>query len=149
MKAAKTWILIADGGRARILENDGPGKGLKQVEGMVFDHELPPTHELVRDRQPRSFESVGHARHPVDTGLDPHRKEKEKFAVELAGVLADAAGKKSFDRLVIVAPAKAMGELRAAISPSVREKVLGDVVLDLTKTPNDEVGKHLGDVIKL
>lgn len=149
MKATKTWILIADGGRARILENDGPGHGLKPVEGMTFAHQLPPTHELVRDRQPRAFEFVGHARHAIDIGLDPHRKEKEKFATELAAVLTSEAAKKSFDRLVIVAPAKALGELRAALTAPVREKVQNEIVKDLTKTPNDEVANDIGDVIIL
>jgi protein required for attachment to host cells len=116
---------------------------------MTFDHALPPTHELVRDRQTRSFESVGHTRHPVGTGLDPHRKEKEKFAVELAGVLAGEAAKKSFDRLVIVAPAKAMGELREALSEPVRKTVHHEIVLDLTKTPNDDIARHIGGVVIL
>jgi protein required for attachment to host cells len=149
MKATKTWILIADGGRARILENDGPGRGLRPVEGMTFAHPLPRTHELVRDHEPRSFESVGRARHPVDTGLDPHRKEKEKFAVDLASLLAGEASKKAFDRLVIVAPAKAMGELRAALPKPVKDKVHKEIVRDLTKTPDHEVEKHLGDVVAL
>jgi len=149
MKPTKTWILIADGGRARILENDGPGHGLKPVEGMTFNHALPPTHELVRDRQPRAFESVGHTRHAIDTGLDPHRKEKEKFAMELAAVLASEAAKKSFDRLVIIAPAKALGELRAALSEPVREKVHNEIVMDLTKTPDEDIASHISDVIIL
>src|SRR5262249_34094570 len=29
MKPTRTWILIADGARARILRNDGPGKGVQ------------------------------------------------------------------------------------------------------------------------
>ena len=149
MKATKTWILIADGGRARILENDGPGHGLKPVDRMTFVHPLPPTHELVRDRQPRAFESVGHARHAIDIGLDPHRKEKEKFATELAAVLASEAAKRSFDRLVIVAPAKALGELRAALSEPVSKKVQYEIVMDLTKVPNEDVARHISDVIIL
>lgn len=149
MKPKKTWVLIADGGRARILENNGPGSGLEEVTGMTFTHDLPPTHELARDRQPRSFESVGSARHPVDTGLDLHRKEKELFAGELAQTLEKELAKKSFDALVIVAPAKAMGELRAAISEKVRAKVGKELVADLTKTPDAELVSHLGEVIRL
>ncbi len=144
MKAKTTWVLIADGGHARVLQSTGAGRRLEEVAGMSFSHELPPTHELVRDRQTRSFESVGHTRHPVSTGLDPHRKEKEKFAVELAGILEQQV--KAFDRLVVVAPAKAMGELRDALSESVRKKVEKEVVKDLTKTPDSEIASHLGMV---
>lgn len=30
MKAKRSWFLAADGGKARILENLGPGKGLHE-----------------------------------------------------------------------------------------------------------------------
>jgi hypothetical protein len=33
MKPTRTWVLIADGARARILENDGPNHGLTAIEG--------------------------------------------------------------------------------------------------------------------
>ena len=36
MKKTVTWVLIADGAQARVLENTGPGKGLRQVEGLDF-----------------------------------------------------------------------------------------------------------------
>lgn len=141
MKTKTTWVLIADGGRARILQSTGAGR-LEPVAGMHFTHELPPTHDLVSDRQTRSFESVGHTRHPVSTGLDPHRKEKEKFAIELAAILEQQV--KAFNKLIVVAPAKAMGELRDALSEAVRQKVEKEVVKDLTKTPDSEVASHLG-----
>jgi protein required for attachment to host cells len=149
MRAKRTWVLIADGGRARILENDGPGHGLKAVEGMTFSRDLPPTHELVRDRQPRSYESTGHMRHPIEVGEDPHRKQKAKFAAELASVLDRHAADKSFDRLVIVAPAKALGDLRSAFTDQVRRLVYNEVIMDLTKTPNEDVAAHLDGVLVL
>jgi protein required for attachment to host cells len=142
MKTKTTWVLIADGGRARILQSTGAGRPLEPVAGMRFTHKLPPAHDLVSDRQTRSFESVGHARHPVSAGLDPHRKEKEKFAVELAAILEQQV--KVFNRLIVVASAKAMGELRDALSESVRKKVEKEVVKDLTKTPDSEIASHLG-----
>ena len=36
MKPTRTWILIADGARARILENLGPGKGVHEVPDMTI-----------------------------------------------------------------------------------------------------------------
>ncbi|UXN75484.1 host attachment protein [Devosia sp. A8/3-2] len=35
MKKTVTWILIADGTQARVLENTGPGKGLRQWRGWI------------------------------------------------------------------------------------------------------------------
>ena len=149
MKATRTWVLIADAGRARVLENDGPGHGLIPVERMGMTHELPRTHELVADRQPRSIESVGHARHAIDAGMDPHRKEKQKFASEIAAVLDKELAGNAFDRLVIVAAPQALGDLRAAISEAVQKRVHNEIALDLTKTPNEDVARHLGHILAL
>ena len=147
MKSHRTWVLIADGGRARILAQERPGQKLAPVEGMAFTHDLPKSSDLVSDRQPRSFESVGKARHPIDTGLDPHRKEKEKFAHELASMLEAQAERKAFASLVIVAPAKALGEIRAALPAHVRSMVKKEIPKDLTKTPDVEIARHLEDAI--
>jgi protein required for attachment to host cells len=143
MKPKRTWVLVADAGRARILEGDGSGH-LVQVEGLSFETELPPTHELVADRQPRSIESVGGARHAISKGEDPHRKEKRKFVETIAHVLEERLDRNSFDRLVVVAPPQALGDLRGALAERVRARVVTEVAKDLTKTPTIEIPGHLG-----
>ena len=50
MKTGKTWILIADGGHARVLETTGMGHDLSQVQLMASASELPPSRELGTDR---------------------------------------------------------------------------------------------------
>lgn len=144
MKHRRTWVLIADAGRARILEGDGSGKGLKPVEGMRFETDLPPTHELVNDRQSRSFESVGSARHAISGGVDPHRKEKRRFVEDIAKVLSEKLDQKAYDRLVVVAPPQALGDFRDAIPENVRTRIVNEVAKDLTKTKNEDVAGILG-----
>jgi protein required for attachment to host cells len=144
MASEEIWVLVADGSRARILRKDeGNRKQLRTIEGMTFSHELPKTSEVVRDRLPRTFESVGDTRHGVATEVDPHREEKRKFAGELADALDAELVKKSFDRLVIVAPAQMLGDLRSALTPAVRARTATEVVLDLTKVPDAEIASHL------
>ena len=50
MKKTVTWVLIADGAQARVLENTGPGKGLKQVEGLDWSIEPLQAQDIVTDR---------------------------------------------------------------------------------------------------
>jgi protein required for attachment to host cells len=148
MASKKTWILVADGGRARILEReDGGRKQLRTIEGMTFAHDLPKTSDVARDRLPRTFESVGATRHAVGPDVDPHRAEKRKFANELADRLDAEVAKQSFDRLIIVAPAQMLGDLRSALTPAVRERTTADVVMDLTKVPDAEIASHLNNFI--
>jgi len=147
MKAVRTWILLADGARARILENTGPGHGLTPVEGMVFQGDHGATHDLVSDREGRSYSFHGPGRSAVQSRSDPHRDLKTVFAHSLADVLAAALEQKSFDRLIIAAAPVTLGDLRAAMSDQVRAKVTGEVAHDLTKIPNSDVADHLKAVL--
>jgi protein required for attachment to host cells len=149
MKPTRTWVLIADGARARILENDGPGRGLEAVEGCVYSGEHGATHEIVSDRPGRAFASVGAQRSAMEARSDPHRELKKKFAHRLADVLAGKLQEKTYDRLVIVAAPSALGDLRAALDDQVRAAVAAEVAKDLTKTPDAEVADHLKDVLKV
>ena len=147
MKPTHTWILIADGARARILQNDGPGKGLHEMSGGVFQGEHAATHEIMSDRTGRSYSSAGPGRSAIEAHSDPHRELKKQFAHRLADALALGLRRKAYDRLVIVAAPSALGDLRAALSEQVRAKVIREIAKDLTKTPDSEVAGHLGDVI--
>jgi protein required for attachment to host cells len=147
MKPTRTWVLIADGARARILENDGTNHGLTAIEGLEFQADHSATHDLVPDREGRSFSSHGHGRSAIDAHSDPHRDLKTKFAHQLADVLARGLEQNSYDRLIIVASPVTLGDLRTAISEQVHALVVGEVAQDLTKIPNGEVANHLKHVL--
>ena len=46
MKPVRTWVLIADGGHARVLEIDADRRGLEAQADMDMSIDLPPSHEL-------------------------------------------------------------------------------------------------------
>lgn len=147
MKPIRTWVLIADGARARILENDGPGRGLVANERLVFDGDHAATHDLVSDREGRSYSSLGPGRSAIDARTDPHRELKRSFAHHLASVLERELEANAFDQLIVVAAPITLGDLRAALSQRVAARVTGEVAKDLTKLPNDEVSRHLENVL--
>ena len=149
MKPTRTWILIADGARARILEQLGSGHELTAIDGMVFQGDHAATHELVSDREGRSFSSHGLGRSAYEPHTDPHRELKAKFAHQLADVLARGLENNSYDHLVIVAAPVTLGDLRTVISERVRGKIVGEIAQVLTKTPNCEVATHLKDVLSV
>ena len=147
MKKTITWILVADGSRARILKNDGPGKGLQPAVGEEFHHALPKTSELGSDRPGRSQESASSARHAVENPVDWHRFEKEKFAREMARVLDQANNAGAYDRLILVAPPKTLGDLRGALGSGARKKVTGELDKDLTQITLGELPEHLSALL--
>lgn len=149
MKVKRTWILIADGGRARVLEATGIGHGLHEVEASEAANPTPPAHLLGRAPPGRVYESVGHQRHGIEPRQDPHQALETSFACQLAATLDSALKRDAYDRLVVVAPARMLGDLRKALTPEVRNAVLAEVSKDLTKTPNDEIARHLENVMVL
>ena len=149
MKPVRTWIVIADGARARVLVNKGVGKGVAPVEGAVFEVEHPPSGELTTDRPGRSFDSVGGGRHAMEPSSDPRRRAKKAFLRELAAFLHKQAEAKAYDRLVILAPPQALGDLRGEISDQVQALVIAEEARDLAPVPNDEIPKHLEGVLAI
>lgn len=148
MKAKRTYILIADGARARLLLSEGLAKPLQQVPDADFRQELPPDRELHSDKAYRVQESATAARHAIERP-DLHRREKQRFAQWLAEMLEAKRAAKDFDRLAIIAPPDTLADLRAALSEELRQLVIGEIAKDLTKVPNHEVRAHLENELLL
>ena len=149
MKAKPMWILIADGARARVLETTGGASGLSEVPGLDLRADHRSSHEIRSDEPSRSYESVGAARHAVEPRTDPHRELKRTFAHQLAAMLDERFARHEFDRLVLVAPPQMLGDLRNAISHSVRVKIAAELAMDLFKVPDSELGAHLKGLVRL
>ena len=149
MKTVKTWVVIADGARARLVSAEGHGKMLHVVEQREFSADHRPDRELQDDKPSRVFESHGEARHGVEPKTDPHRELKRDFAQVIAQALDDSLSLKHFDRLVVVAAPVTLGDLRSALSDAVKASVIAEVAMDLTKVPNSEVPRHIEDIIRL
>ncbi len=147
MKPTTTWILIADGARAHIFANHGPGKGIEVVDGTAFSADHRPDRELMSDKPGRSFESVGSTRHAIQPHSDPHRELKRAFSERLAAMLDKKLSEKAYDRVILVAPPVTLGDLRSALSANVKAVVYAELDKDLTKTPVHELPGHLGAVL--
>jgi protein required for attachment to host cells len=132
-----------------VFETRGKGTCLTAVPDMSMDVELAPSHMLGTDRPGRSFESVGSARHAIESPSDPHREQKRQFARRIAHVIEERQAAKSFARLVLVAPAVTMGDLRAALSDKVKAAVIAELVADLTNTPVNELPAYLSAYVTL
>lgn len=149
MKPRKTWVLVADGARARVLQNTGPGTGVTAALDFDFAASHAPSRDFGSDKPGRGQGAGGTAGHAKPSKVDWHTFEKHLFAKELAAALTDALNKKAFDDLVLVAPPKALGELRMALSDAVKSRVVGELGKDLTHVEIHDLGAHLGDVVRL
>lgn len=142
-----TWVVVADGSRAFIVANRGPGTGLAPV--LSREHPVPPTHELGTDRPGRTFNSDhSGTRHAMEQ-VDWHRYEKHKFACGIAKLLDDARVHNAFDDLVLVAPPTTLGELRAELDKHTHAMVSGEVPKDLTHHPIEDLPGYLDGMVRV
>jgi protein required for attachment to host cells len=148
-KPKKTWIVIADGMHARILHQEKRGAPLAAALDQEFVN--PAMHgfdrDLKSDAPGRAFDSGSGARHSMEPRTDPKTHERQVFARRVAEVVNQAAGRRAFDRLILVAPPKMLGELRASLDRQAQERVAGELDRDLIKTPIAELPEHLASVL--
>ncbi len=132
---------------ARLFANDGPGKGLAPVRDgdMTGDH--APTRDINADRPGRIFDRLGGGRHAKEPPGDTHRNAKRDFAHLVAARLDTEAKRRAFDRLVLVAPPQALGDLRACLGNGVRATVSAELNKALTHSKDHELLKPIGAVL--
>lgn len=146
MKQTRIWILIADGGCARVLTSTGKEHHLAVVPGLSFEADLPANRDIGTDRPGRSHESHGHARHAIEPRIDQHAQLKRKFVTGVLNTLAAKHAEGAFDKLIIVAPPAILGMIRPALSDQLRDLIVGEIDKDLTNTPIHEIESRLRGV---
>jgi protein required for attachment to host cells len=146
MKRPRTWYVIADGGRARILQKRGTGDMFDMVRELVSADLHRHTRDLGSERPGRSRESASSAHHAVEPRQDLHRAEKRSFVEEIAEALNEAGAGDEFDRLILVAPAHALRTLHGGLDAATRPKVAAQLQKDLTNVPAAELAKHFADL---
>ncbi len=138
-KRLRTWIVVADGARARFFTASEDGDRLvpARAADMVAPLSRRPARDLKSDKPGRSYSSSrSGVRHAFEPPHDYHKIEKHRFAAALAEALDEASGSRAFDRLVLVAPDRSLGELHSLLSARVKRQISQEIAKDLTnQTP--------------
>jgi protein required for attachment to host cells len=143
MKAKTTWVLVADGARARGFARHGTDGSLVAIPDGTFVHEVERVSAMGVDRPGRVRESADTAHHAIAPHVDWRREGKRGFAHSLAEWLEDRARHRAFDHLVLVAAPRTLGDLRAALGTNARERLAGELAKDLTAHPAAHIEEHL------
>lgn len=107
---ARTLIVVADGRRARLLEQPRLGGPL---------HDRPEWLPGLKEHHEHAAPS--HITHPGDA-----RDRLEKaFLQDLAHRIDGLNARQAFDQVILIAPPRALGHLRRGLSTAVMRKVVG------------------------
>lgn len=146
-RTIRTWILVADGSRARVYESLGPGSGLREV--LHEDEPALRTHEIVSDRGGRRHDTTGAGRHAVSAASDPQRHGEKEFARRVSGFLDRKAGEGAFDRLVLTAAPATLGDIRGMLHKTTRALVHAELDKDFANLAPHDLVARLADIVPL
>lgn len=148
MKPTITWIVLADGDKAKVFEQDGSGKGLRAVKDANLEQDHLRDQDIMADRPGRSISSAGPgSRSAVGYHTDPVEARERRFVEKLAAMLDEKRTAGAYDRLVIAAAPAALGDLRPALTEQVRRVVVAELAKDLTNIPMPDLPAHFEDVL--
>jgi protein required for attachment to host cells len=141
---ASTWVVLADEGRARILESRQDGASLAQVKELAdpaaHAHNADFRHDAY-GRRAAGGASVGTA--TASAGEEKLDHEAELFARRVAQELLSAYQGKRFDELRIAAAPKFLGRLRKELDAQVRKCVTQELDKDLLQLDDRAVAQTM------
>jgi protein required for attachment to host cells len=141
-KSEHIWVVVTDGAQARFLRPDHKASELLPAgpPEMTSSEAKTRSSDLKSDRPGRSFSSSRSGqRHAIEPKHDHHKMEKHKLSAAVVDVLDRACSKHDFEDLIIVAPRRSMGEIRALLPERVRNCLREEIAKDLTKASPGEL----------
>lgn len=150
------FVLVADGRKSLFFRNDGDGVYPNLKVEAAEERPNPKDSDQKTDLAGGSSSTQGGGNSPQVQGggqfaqsrgsmdeADYHQQEEDRFAAELAEMLTRRALAQEFEKLVVVAPPKMLGELRKHYHKEVESRLVGELAKDLTGHPVDEIEKAL------
>lgn len=125
---AMHWVVVGDGAGAKVYESDALLEELTLVDQVHLTHgHISHGDGSATAQLPGAGGGAHEARH------DHGRETEEKFARAVAQVVNDGDTKHRFERVILVAPPRFLGDLRGALSNGTGKKVVASIHHDWTK----------------
>lgn len=129
-----TWVAVLDGSKSLLFEDkgfsDAPDLHLVDKE----EYAPVPDRDIKTDAPGTAHSSVGSGRSSMEE-TDFHDQNEARFVADVAGVLNKAALKNKYDRLVVMAPPRAMGRLREELHEEASRRIVKELTGDYTNHP--------------
>jgi protein required for attachment to host cells len=133
-----TWIVIADGSRARLFEQAQPAGPWSELRAWVNPASRLRTESLAFDQLGRASKGQPGATSFVPR-TSPRQREHRRFAHELARHLDLGVRSGRCDGLVLIASNSLLGELRQALPVQATKRVRWSAPVDLTSFSGREL----------
>ncbi len=144
-----TWVAVCDGRKALLLENKGSREFPQLVLREAFEQKNQPTHLQGSSPPGRTVNSTGNSRSAVEAP-DIHDQAERAFLRDFANSLDRYTQEYDVKSLILVAPARALGMIRPALSAATKHVIVAELDKDYVKVPVYEIEKlvqHYSDTL--
>lgn len=139
---SRDCILVCDGSKAILLRNDGDAHEFDFVEIRTSRNEGVPSRAMGRDRPGRVHPPSGNLRSSVEAS-DLHDRAEQRFLASIAEEITHDIETQVVQRLVIIAPPRALAVIRPLLSMRAEAAVIGEIAKDFTKISVPEIENRL------
>jgi protein required for attachment to host cells len=143
MKTLQTLYLMASEHDFRLLHTHE--NGLAALGGKSAE-DFPDVNYRFPSERTRSHTGANGASFDVNGPAKKVEQERNRFAEHAAAALEAEWAKGGYDRIVLVAGPKLLGDLRQAIPKQLSMHVAAELHKDLMKTPMHDLPAHLAEV---
>jgi protein required for attachment to host cells len=140
----KTEVCVADGRKLLLLVNDGDAKFPDLRVIREDEYEAERNRDISSSPPGRVFQS-GDARRSSYEEADFKQLAEDQFAADAAEILNKRALANSFDKLIIVAPPKTLGEMRQHYHKVLAGRIVGEIAKEATNRPPDWIASMIAD----
>ena len=142
-RAPRIWAVVADEGGAKIFRKDG--SGLECIG--IAEPEIPVEIEMSNKTTGRVLSAAGGGvRNTYQPSLEKSRQHEHLFSQALTDYLEEAENADVFDRLVLVAAPRMLGDLRGRMAQNVKARMVAEVDKDLTQLRDAELQTALEEI---
>lgn len=136
------WVVVCDGAKALLLENAGDEQFPDLRTREVHEHDNAKSREIGSDAAGHAVSAIGNTGGSMEE-TDWHDQAERNFLKKLAARLDAAIQSGEIQGLIVAAPPRALGMLRAAYSDHVRDALRAEIDKDYVKLPVHEIEHHL------
>lgn len=140
----KNWLVVANASRARVLEETAHLGNYVHRADLVHPASRQRAHEIGTHR---NGHVAGGSRDPGSAGFqqrtDPHGREHQRFAAELADLVNRAVASGECAGLVLVASNPFLGQFKSELGEQASKLLLRVIAKDYTSLSDAEVASQI------
>jgi protein required for attachment to host cells len=141
----KNWLVIANASRARVLEETGEAGAYVHVADLVHPESRLKGSELANDRPGHvpGPSAHGTGSSAFDPRTDPHEREHDVFAREIAALLDAGVADGRCGGVLLVASDPFLGHVKGHLAAHTAKALLRTVSADYTALTERELAQRL------